>query len=101
MGKENIRMCEKCVKVDEMIGQTFGKLTVLERAKNSSSQEKRYLCECKCGNRKIIRKSSLVYGRTKSCGKCKEPKPGDEFGSLTVVKKLLNLIVLSNLIKIV
>lgn len=80
-------MCEKCAKVDEMIGKKFGKLTVLERVENSSGRQKRYLCECKCGNRKIIIKSSLVHGRTKSCGKCNEIKPGAKFGLLTVIKK--------------
>ena len=80
-------MCEECAKVDEMIGRKFGKLTVLEREKNSKDGRIRYLCECECGNRKTIRKDHLLYSGTKSCGKCNEIKPGKKFGLLTVIKK--------------
>ena len=80
-------MCEKCTKVDEMIGQKFGKLTVLERAENSKYRAKQYLCECECGNRTIVRKSNLIHSFSESCGRCKEPKPNDKFGHLTVIKK--------------
>lgn len=46
-----------------LIGKTFGKLTVEEYVKG-----KKHLCRCECGNRKIIRTSSLNRGFTKSCG---------------------------------
>lgn len=80
-------MCKKCIEIDEMIGKKFGKLTVLERVENNKNREKRYLCECECGNRKIITKNNLLHNHTKSCGRCKEPKPGNKFGLLTVIKK--------------
>ena len=44
-------------------------------------------CRCKCGNTTIVRSSSLKNGLTKSCGRCKEVRPGEKFGSLKVIKK--------------
>jgi len=38
-----------------------------------------WLCQCKCGNKKIINKSSLIQGLTKSCG-CQK-----SFGELTII----------------
>jgi hypothetical protein len=57
---------------NNIIGQKFGMLTVLKEFKN----EKGYLvceCKCECGNTKIVYKSNVVAGRTKSCG-CLEEK---------------------------
>lgn len=48
------------------IGQRFGHLVVLKVFRGS----KCWMCECRCdcGNIKNIEKSSLITGRTKSCG---------------------------------
>ena len=54
--------------VEDLTGRIFGKLKVLhigERAKNSHIQ---WLCECECGNEKLILGSSLRSKRTNSCG---------------------------------
>jgi hypothetical protein len=52
-----------------MIGNKYGKLTVLkldeEKSKNG---RKYYLCECECGNIKSVRSDCLTSGNTKSCG---------------------------------
>lgn len=37
-------------KPDELIGKTFGKLTVVERLENSKDRRKVYRCKCECGN---------------------------------------------------
>lgn len=59
----------KNTKKVSMIGLNFGKLKVLseleERNKNGHIL---YLCECECGNKKIILGASLRQGLTKSCG---------------------------------
>ena len=49
-----------------IVGQTFGRLTVLEEYK----QDGLYLCRCSCtcGKEVVTHKSSLKYGLTKSCG---------------------------------
>lgn len=54
----------------DLIGQKFGKLTVIERAKNSNNGKARWLCKCECGNEKTILSESLRKGKTSSCG-CK------------------------------
>lgn len=56
----------------DLIGQRFGRLVVLERAddeidKKSGKHKTRWLCQCDCGNKKIIRGASLTSGRVKSC----------------------------------
>ena len=42
-------------KVIDMTGQTFGKLTVLSRAENDKYGKAQWLCQCQCGNQKIIK----------------------------------------------
>ena len=49
-------------------GQRFGRLTVLQESGRSNSQGIKWLCECDCGNKVIVRSSSLINGTTKSCG---------------------------------
>lgn len=57
---------------EDLIGQKFGKLTVIERAPNKISpcgaNRVRWLCKCDCGNTKIIYGQSLKNGSTRSCG---------------------------------
>jgi hypothetical protein len=52
-----------------MIGKTFGNLTVLSLELNRTKDgRKRYLCECVCGNTKIITGKYLRNGDTTGCG---------------------------------
>lgn len=46
----------------------FGLLTVLSRAANDANGRVRWLCQCTCGNTKVIAAQSLVRGLTTSCG---------------------------------
>jgi hypothetical protein len=50
-----------------LIGQRFGKLTVVERVQNIGSQAG-WLCRCDCGGEKIVASQRLRRGETKSCG---------------------------------
>jgi hypothetical protein len=52
----------------DLTGRRFGQLTVKERATNSKNGQVCWLCECECGNQKIVAGGSLIYGDTKSCG---------------------------------
>lgn len=52
----------------DLTDQTFGRLTVLERAENGPNGQCRWLCQCECGTRKVILASELRTGGTKSCG---------------------------------
>ena len=50
------------------IGNTYGYLTVIERAENTKEGRARWLCQCKCGNTVIVLGKHLRSGNTKSCG---------------------------------
>ncbi len=51
-----------------MIGQKFGKLTVLEETHKRKWNYKVYKCLCECGNIAYMNGYSLRSGNTKSCG---------------------------------
>ena len=53
-----------------MIGQTFGLLTVVEKAITPAREQLRahWLCQCVCGSTKAVSGHHLRGGRTKSCG---------------------------------
>ena len=52
--------------IDE-VGNHHGKLVVLERA-GSKNGEAAWLCECDCGNKTVVRGSTLRRGEVVSCG---------------------------------
>ena len=78
---------------NSIIGKNYGLLTILEELNERTNKGgKKYLCECKCGNKKVISLASLHTG-TKSCGCLNHQKKYDgiinkKFGSLTVLKEL-------------
>lgn len=56
-------------KISNLVGQRFGRLTVIERYPSSkNSYRTRWLCKCDCGNSKIARVDTLQNGGCKSCG---------------------------------
>lgn len=52
----------------QMIGETFGRLTVLERAPNAAGNQTQWKCQCQCGTVGVYNGSNLRIGITKSCG---------------------------------
>lgn len=74
--------CPRCVKkkvadkrIQDLTGKRFGKLVVLEcipevyqltgRRKNRASH---WLCQCDCGNQKVVSSGELRSGATQTCG---------------------------------
>lgn len=52
-----------------IVGQRFGKLTVVKLLSDSSSDHRRqYLCHCDCGNDCIVKSVNLLNDETRSCG---------------------------------
>ena len=47
----------------DMIGKTYDEWTVMEYAGNS-----KFMCQCSCGEQKIVSKYDLEHGKSKSCG---------------------------------
>ena len=56
----------------DLTGQKFGRLFVLSRAASHTTSGGntlgKYLCRCSCGKKKEVLTSSLLQGKTKSCG---------------------------------
>lgn len=62
----------------DLVGKKYGRWTVIAAAEQyPCGQGTRYLCRCDCGTERIIAATSLVKGRSNSCGclkieKCKQ-----------------------------
>lgn len=54
-------------KIVNIVGNTYGQLTVLKRVENKHS-DPQWLCQCSCGNQVVVKGSYLKSGHTKSCG---------------------------------
>lgn len=63
--------CDRSSQMD-MVGQRFGRLTVLEQArlpqKRSNGQVNGWRCRCDCGKDIIITRKDLLSGKVLSCG---------------------------------
>lgn len=52
----------------QLQGQRFGRLLVLEEAGRTDNQNVLWKCKCDCGNETIVMATSLLQGKTQSCG---------------------------------
>lgn len=79
-----------------LIGQKYGKLTVIERGENNKRGNTRWICKCDCGKEVTKLGYDLTHGKTTSCG-CGKGQPGKidskrqdltgkRFGKLEVIK---------------
>ena len=61
------KLRETCTK--NLVGQKFGKLTVVELLEESNKFKRRlYRCKCDCGKEVILPSQSLISNHTMSCG---------------------------------
>ncbi len=51
----------------DLEGKRIGKLKVIKRIENSKNGQSRWLCECECGNEKIISSGMVSDKRAKMC----------------------------------
>lgn len=56
------------MKLNDLTGLKFGKLTVIKRMPNNQNNKAVWLCKCECGKEAVIIGSRLYTGKTKSCG---------------------------------
>lgn len=61
------KWCSVAVRVD-IVGQVFGRLKVLAFWDVDKTRKLRWLCQCSCGTRAIVRGGCLKSGHTTSCG---------------------------------
>ena len=52
----------------DIIGQEYGRLTVIEYSGKDKNKNSLWVCKCDCGNEKTIRGSHLKNGGIRSCG---------------------------------
>ena len=80
-------------KVIDLVGQRFGKLTVVAQDNTFDGKGTRWVCDCDCGSKGImVRRAMLIRGKTKSCGCYKreylesvfKDLSGQRFGKLIV-----------------
>lgn len=60
-----------CLNKLNLLGNRYGMLTVIMEAKNPlhiKYKRIHWICQCDCGNEKVVRTYSLTTGHTKSCG---------------------------------
>lgn len=77
------------------IGNVYGKLTVITRAERPEGRPAGayWVCQCECGNEKVIRGADLRRGGVNSCG-CLYGKhtivdeTGKKYGKLTVIEQV-------------
>ena len=77
-------------KPNDLLNQRFGQLVVLERAENDKHGKTRWLCQCDCGNQKIINASSLKRGLTISCG-CNKIRKIQEYNNTKLIDETGNI----------
>jgi len=77
---------DKRKEINDLVGQRFGKLTVLKLDNNPNNKYVYWLCQCDCGREKLVIGNNLKKGVTKSCGCLREKDlTGKKFGRLTVI----------------
>ena len=91
-------------KFKDLIGQKFGRWTVIEQVDpvndNDGRVRRRWLCQCDCGKIHIVKESSLKQGLSKSCGCARKETlrkksinlTGQRFGKLLVIERTENKI---------
>ena len=80
----------------DLQGQRFGRLAVISRAPNKG-KDIRWICQCDCGNTRVVYGGNVRRGLTESCGclrlevtraKFTENLAGRRFGDLTAVQRV-------------
>lgn len=69
------------VRQESIVGQRFGKLTVLEEDKENRTTLSKVICRCDCGRTKSVAVRSLKRGNATSCGCDRVRKKADFWGS--------------------
>ncbi|WP_047999441.1 AP2/ERF family transcription factor [Lactiplantibacillus herbarum] len=52
----------------DLTGQTFNRLTVIERGGTSKNGNALWRCQCSCGNQTVVDSYALRHGKIRSCG---------------------------------
>lgn len=55
-------------RTENLIGQRFGKLTVIEKDTHSNNKKTKWICKCDCGNIVSVFATNLKKGNSTNCG---------------------------------
>lgn len=77
-------------KAENLIGQKFFNLTVIERAGSSEHRAALWKCKCICGNERIVTTSELKNGDAKACRECASTNPNFNYSETIWYKKIYN-----------
>ncbi len=72
---------------NDIVGQKFGKLLVLNYTDEYRSGNRMYNCQCDCGTIKLISRSNLLSGHTLSCG-CINSKGEEKISQILIENKI-------------
>lgn len=67
-GKRGLWKVGVTMKMRNLVGNTFGKLTVIELVGKSKHGQFLWKCHCECGNEHVVPGESIKSGQCKSCG---------------------------------
>lgn len=56
------------MKLIDLTGQKFGRLTVIRRGETSKCGQTKWVCKCECGKEKTVDSYNLRHGKSLSCG---------------------------------
>lgn len=76
-----------CLKLNDLTGQRFGRLTVLRRSERKTECRQYYwICQCDCGSVKEVIHSSLTGGTCLSCGCLHSDSVNDRMQRIAALK---------------
>ena len=56
------------MKASDLTGQRFGRLVAVAFVEHGANYAAMWSCRCDCGGERVIPRTSLLQGYTKSCG---------------------------------
>lgn len=74
----------------DLQGQTFGRLTVLEKRNHIDRRRVEWACQCECGSKTSVITHGLTSGGTKSCGCLQKEKARKHMTELGKKQKGIN-----------
>ena len=81
------------MKLNDLSGRKFGKLTVLERGEDyvspsGKTTRVRWLCQCECGKTVLVHSNTLTTGGAQSCGCVRDKAASERFLNATYRHKV-------------
>lgn len=71
-----------------LVGQQFGKLTVIEEGERSKTGRVRWICKCSCGSEVIVQANHLTDGSIQSCG-CTLSRGEDKIANFLIKNNII------------